>query len=359
MCDYVFEHSGNRYLSFADEGVRHVVMSVALEQISDKLKLFKKRANESDLCDLMLNNVKEFKNCNISEQMLFDASENCKDKTLSLKLYESALVYEAYNAIMSKSYLDPLDSLSRVASILENNAEFKDYIVAVDSFYGFTMQEYEVLEQIMGQCRDMYVALEDDMSNDSDTDIFFVPHRTKRRLKNIAKNLGVSISKDTVFSENLRFKSADLAAIEENIYRIYKEPYNEDASNVTYYLAKDIYDECDFIARTIRELIEKDKYRYKDIAIVTRNIEKYSGIVENVFGKYHISLFYNKPFDIDSQPIVKLVTAAFDIINKGFDKDDVLILIKSGLMSYSIEDISDFENYIFKWDITKKAFFAL
>ncbi|MBQ6625876.1 MAG: helicase, partial [Ruminococcus sp.] len=71
LCDYVFEQTGNRFMSFADEGIRNVVMSLAIEQVSDRLELFQKRASQTDLSQLMLNSIKEYKKCSITSGMLF------------------------------------------------------------------------------------------------------------------------------------------------------------------------------------------------------------------------------------------------------------------------------------------------
>ena len=73
LCDYVFEQTGNRFMNFADEGVRNVVMNVAIEQVCDQLDLFSKRATATDLTTLMLNSIKEYKKCS-------------KDKTCSEEL---------------------------------------------------------------------------------------------------------------------------------------------------------------------------------------------------------------------------------------------------------------------------------
>ena len=37
LSDYVFERTGNRFSQFADDGVRHLVMNLALEQVADSL----------------------------------------------------------------------------------------------------------------------------------------------------------------------------------------------------------------------------------------------------------------------------------------------------------------------------------
>ena len=118
LCDYVFEATGNRFSSFADEGVRNLVMSLALEQVADRLTIFEKRAGSRDLREIMLSVVKEYKKCSLTGDTLRAAAEAVEDETLAKKLTDSALVYDAYNAIMEQSYMDPLDSLTKVGELL-------------------------------------------------------------------------------------------------------------------------------------------------------------------------------------------------------------------------------------------------
>ena len=353
LCDYVFELTGSRTATFADDGVRHVVMSLALEQVSDSLDLFKKRASAFDLCDLMLTAVKEYKKCAITSDMLRECAGRCSDETLQKKLIETALVYDAYDALMARSYMDPLDSLTRVSKLLETNGIFDGYTIAVDAFYGFTSQEYEVLERLMCSGRDMYVALCEDGADGSDTDVFFVPRRTRSRLTRMAKDNGVAIATPVYLTEQKRFKAPELAALEENVYRYDKTVYEAPAEGVHLYRAADVYDECDFVARSIRKLIEGGM-RYGDIAVIARSADRYSGILDTCFEKYGISYFMNRPENIDAYPLVRLVTAAFDVITRRYDRDDVLTLLKTGLCGYSVSEIADFENYIYIWDISNK-----
>ncbi len=356
LSDYVFENTGHRFLSFADDGVRHVVMSLALEQVSDQLELFAKRASAFDLCDLMLTAVNEYKKCAITADMLRDAAESCADDTLSKKLSETAIVYDAYKAVMSSSYMDPLDSLTRVAEILDATPLFEGCTVAVDAFYGFTSQEYEVLARLMRQSREMLVALCDDTGAAADSDVFFVPHRTARRLSRIAHENGVETAPSVHLDTLLRYRYPELSALERNLYRYDRTTYDDPAEHITLYRGRDIYDECDFVARTIRKLIEGGM-RYREIAVIARSTDRYAGVLDTYLEKYGISYFMNRPENIDAYPLVRLVTAAFDIVDKGFDRDDVLTLLKTGLTNYTVEDIAAFENYLFVWDISGKELY--
>lgn len=356
LSDYVFEMTGHRFSTFADEGVRNLVMSLALEQVADRLTIFEKRSSSRDLCEIMLSAVKEYKKCALSSDVLRNAADMVEDETLSKKLMDSALVYDAYNAIMEQSYMDPLDSLTKVAELLDTHRLFAGWTIAVDSFYGFTAQEYGVLERLMAQSREMRVALTDDGSAGDDTSLFYVPQRTRFHLSRIARNHHIEIAPFVRLSEPYRFASPALAAVEENLYRIDKATYDDACDAVTVYAASGIYDECDFVARTIKGLVE-DGYRYRDIAVIARSSDLYAGVLDTCFDKYDIRYYMDEPVNIDAMPIVRLVSSAFDIVCRNFDRDDILTLLKTGLCSYDLSDIADFENYLYVWDINGSRLF--
>ena len=355
LCDYVFEATGNRFASFADDGVRNMVMSLAIEQVRDGLTVYDKRADSADTREIMLSAVKEYKKCSMSPDTLRRTAAELGDDILGKKLCDTALVYEAYGAIMERSYMDPLDSLSRVAALLIGSKLFEGYTVALDSFYGFTAQEYEVVERLMAVCSEMYVVLTDDCRDDGG-ELFFVPRRTRMRLSRMARDIGVDIAPYVKLTEPVRFKSGALAALEANAYRINKEQYPEAADEVTVYRASDIHDECDFVARTIRMLVQNGA-RYGDIAVLSRTADAYTGVLDTYLEKYDIRFFMDRPQDIDAMPLVRLVGAAFDIVNRGFDREDVLTLLKTGLCSYTAAEIAELENYLFVWDIGGRGFF--
>ena len=205
LCDYVFEQTGHRYANFADEGVRHMVMSMALEQVSDQLTAFQQRSRSRDLCDVMLTAVKEYKQCGVSPDDLRAVSGSVGDQTLRQKLLDTALVCDAYHAVMAQSYMDPLDSLTKLSDILTDVPVFRDYFIAMDGFYGFTAQEYAVIEPLMEKSREYYVALTDDGAQGGDTSLFYAPRRTRARLCDHARRRGVPIAPYEWMREPRRF----------------------------------------------------------------------------------------------------------------------------------------------------------
>ena len=92
-------------------------MNIALEQLTEKLKLLKTN-NTKSLTEIMLQTLSDCKKNSISADTLYEVSKNVENETLKTKLYETALILDTFDAILSQSYVDPLDDLTRLYNIL-------------------------------------------------------------------------------------------------------------------------------------------------------------------------------------------------------------------------------------------------
>ncbi|MGN1138459.1 MAG: PD-(D/E)XK nuclease family protein, partial [Ruminococcus sp.] len=197
MSNYVFSQTGNLPDNVIDDGVRSIIMSLALDEVEDNLEMYSQNNNRRSVLDLMIHSLKECKKDNISTDMLRDVSSVIDDSTLCSKLQETALVLDSYDAIMSRSYIDPLDNLNRLKNILISNNIFKDYTIVVDSFSGFTYQQLEIIELLMKSAKDFYVTLNLDYSK-RDIDLYFTTNRTYKLLKQIARKNDLKVENKTV-----------------------------------------------------------------------------------------------------------------------------------------------------------------
>lgn len=352
MCDYVFEVTGAIRKTPADDQTKALLMSVALEEVKDSLSLYGDKALNPELAKLMLNARKELALSGNSRESVLTATVNA-DSLTSSKLSDIYLASEAMDALLNESFEDPDAELSIVADILRERRVFDGFHIFVDSYLSFTSPETEALSALMAQCSEMYVTLSfDGVSADG---IFSTSFETASKLKRMAQSEGLKISEPVLCNYNGFFNCEDLAHLEQNIFMPDKCGFGEKSENITMYRAKDRYDEIDFVAREIRRLIIDYGYRYSEIAVVGRDLKPYSSIISTIFDKYEISYFADKPHDITSKPLVKLISACFNAISGGFDKDDVLSLLKTGLTSASDKDISVFENYIYTWQINHSS----
>lgn len=356
LCDYVFTETGNFRNNPIDDGTRKIIMSLAIEQVSDNLELFSKRRGRASLIDLMVHSYKECAKCNITPDMLLKTSEAVGEETLSKKLVETSYVLKAYEAIISNTYIDPCEDLTKACEILGENNIFKDYTIALDSFSGFTAQQYSVIECLMKDSKDFYVSLTLDPEEDTPSDCFKTTFETKKRIFNIAQKNSVKTDIPVLCEENYRIKSPDLISLEENIYRDIKTSYKEIPKDLCIVKCNDIYEEADFVSNNIKKLVAEDGLRYKDIAVICRNAEKYTSYVLSAFAKNDIPSFTDYPEDIYIKPVIRLVCSAFSCITNNFEREDVLSLLKTGLTDNTFEEIAVFENYLFIWNVNRNVF---
>lgn len=355
LCKYVFELTGNSADNVIDEGTRAVVMSLALEELTEKLSLLSSKGNKS-LVDVMLQTVSDLKKSSVTSNELRGASKLVEDETLKTKLNETALISDTFDALVSQSYIDPMDDLTRLNNILLKNNVLKDYTIIFDGFSGFTMQQLNVVRNLMRDCTATYFTLTLDPLADGSEEVFTTSQQTYKILKEYAKRDGVDIKVPIKLTDLHRFKNDELALLEQNIFRTHIEPLEIVPENICVYNAVDMYDECEYVARKIKHLVIEKGYLYSDISVICHDTEPYKGILSEILEKYEIPYFSDEHADIDVKPVIRLVNSIFRCLIYDFDREDVLALLKSGLTEFSVEEISLFENYLFVWNVSGSAF---
>lgn len=355
LCKYVFELTGNSADNVIDEGTRAVVMSLALEELTEKLSLLSSKGNKS-LVDVMLQTVSDLKKSSVTSNELRGASKLVEDETLKTKLNETALISDTFDALVSQSYIDPMDDLTRLNDILLKNNVLKDYTIIFDGFSGFTMQQLNVVRNLMRDCTATYFTLTLDPLTDGSEEVFTTSQQTYKILKEYAKRDGVDIKVPIKLTDLHRFKDDELALLEQNIFRTHIEPLEIVPENICVYNAVDMYDECEYVARKIKHLVIEKGYLYSDISVICHDTEPYKGILSEILEKYEIPYFSDEHADIDVKPVIRLVNSIFRCLIYDFDREDVLALLKSGLTEFSVEEISLFENYLFVWNVSGSAF---
>lgn len=359
MVDFVFRQTGGLSGRVIDDGGRNILMSLAIEQAQDQLELYQKQVQSPELVTLMLTAVKEFKMCCISTDTLRQASTKTDNPTLKQKLKETAIITDIYNVLLEKSYIDPLDHLSKMRDILASEPLFAGYTVFVDSFSGFTAAEQQVLEQIIKQCDLCGVTIcTDEQEYREKSQRFTTTNETKRMLTKLAKKNSAAVLAPVYLTENYRTTSTAIKAVEAQLYRPNSTPIKQETEDVFLYAAKDIYGECNFIAREIKRLVIEQNYRYKDIAVVCRQEDKYRGILDATLERFGIHYFMDQPQDITSKPLITFVFSAFEVVHNNFATDSILRFLKSGLTGITAEEIALLENYVFVWSIERLSWLS-
>lgn len=359
LAEYAFLQYGGAAGRRLDDGGRSVLMSLALEQVKDQLEFYRKSAEHTELIGLLLNVSAEFKMCEIRPQDLQEtalrANASSMPSALRQKMQELSLILSAYDALVAQSYIDPQDDLTRFTALLQEHSMFQDAVIGIDEFQSFTVQEYQVIRAMLAQGADVHVALCADALEDPEQGVglFSLVRRTAKNLMRMAKEEGHPVAVPVILEPGKRFEAPGIAALEEGIYRTAR-PGRKPSDGVTIYEAKDLYDEAEYTAATIRHLVMQENYRYRDFAVIMRTPESYYGILDAALEHRDIPCFMDEPQKTDSEPIMRLVLSAFQAVKSGFASDDLFVCLKTGLFSLTAEEIAELENYTFLWNISGK-----
>ena len=353
LCDYIYENTDIVKMDSADDCTKALLMSIALEEVKEQLKLYGDKAESPELAALMLATKKELSLASVTVEN-FGRIDCSKDEMLANKIHDISLALSAYESMLSNTFFDPDSQLENVAEIIREKGFFAGYTVFIDSYLSFTSPELQAISSLLSCTEDMYITFSyDGISKDG---IFSESLDTISKIKRIAESEGVCCAEPVLCTYNGFYKTEELKFIESFLFESHKESFDENADSVTMYMATNRYDEIDFVARNIRRLIAEENCRFSDIAVVSRNVPAYSSVIDTVFKKYGISYFADKAHDISSKPLVKLISAAFNAVIFNYRQEDVLSLLKTGLTLCTDFDVSVFENYIYTWQINYSSF---
>ncbi len=324
-----------------------------LDKMKGNLKFLGKNMQNMEVIDKTLT---EFKKHNISLDKLKNAIDNTEDKYLLAKLEDMYEIYGAYENSINAKFLDEEDILTILADNLKNTDIFKDTVICIDEFAGFTPQEYRVIEELMKITKEVNVTICTDEISASDkismdADIFYNNKITAKKLMDIASRNNIEIDKPVFLDKAYRFKNKELTFLEENIYSNNYAKYDGEIENIKLFLAANPYSEIEHVASTIIEEVSQNKYRYKDIGVITKNIDTYSALIKAIFAKYDIPVYIDEKKDLSQNILIKYILSMLDVFAKNWSYDSVISYAKSGLIGIEEEDIYLLENFAKKWGI--------
>ena len=339
------------------ENTKNLIKSSKAIIISSLLEEYQKNFNflskNMENVDMILTQITEFKKHNITVEMLEKQIKETKDTYLKLKLTDMYLIYSKYQEKIQEEYIDENDLLLYLAENIEKSHLFDNSIFYIDEFAGFTKQEYTVLESILKIAKDVYITVcTDDLRviKSPEVDIFYDNKQTIQSLKQIGE-----IDEEIFLDKQYRFKNDELKHLEKNIFAIPYTIYEKNVENISLTMAKNQYEEIENVARKIYNLVRDNNYRYRDIGIITKNLEEYSSLCKAIFSEYDIPVFIDEEKDITQDIFIKYVLSILDIFAKNWSYEAVFNYLKTGIVK--INKIYELENYCLKWNIKGKKWY--
>ena len=316
--------------------------------------------NSDENIEVVENAITEFKKHCISTQKLEEVSQKLEDTYLQAKVKDLTTVYEEYQNYLQEGYIDENDTLDKLVQNIEKSQQFVDTLIYIDEFAGFTMQEYQIIEKLLSMAKRVTITVTTDslwQKEVQEEDIFYDNKKTIERILSIAKAVGVTVEPEVKLDKKYRFKTPELQYLESNLYATKYHKYGQHVENLSLFLAKNPYSEVEQVAKQIIKLVKEKKYRFQDIAIITKDISTYSGLVKAISEEYEIPVFVDEKKDLSQNIFVKYMLALLSIFAKNWSYDSVMDYVKSGFLKLDKEDIYLFEKYTLALGIEYKKWY--
>lgn len=346
-----------------DFGKSMLVMKV-LREHSDELSYYGNMINKQGFVDEVKSMLSEFYQYGVTITMLKETLDTMSDKhSLYHKISDIIIIYQYFDDAMGDTFMTAEQVLSLLADNIEETGTLKDAEVYFDGFTGFTPVQYKVIEKMMKVCSNLYfsILMDDEILHDNsyNNGLFCMGKDTQLHLMNLAQKNGVKVLPHLSFNKNYRSNNDELFHLERNIFRFPIKEFDNgnlvsscrNLSAVNIFECEDIYDEAMSIGRLIKDLVMDKGYCYRDIAIITGDLDDNLDIWKQTMERMDIPYFTDSNEKLIRNSVSDIVNSIIELFDKDFSFESVFSFLKTGFTDMRYEDICLLENYAMKYGV--------
>ncbi len=360
----IFEELGKDTRSVLEDTGKNLILRRLLARLLPKLQVLQGSLHKIGYIDEIKSFLTELMQYRIEPEALSRmAQAPGVSPYFAAKLADLEILYRAFSEEIAGDYMPAEQLVEYAASLVPHSEMFQDAVLVFDGFTGFTPVQQVFLEAVFAKARDIYVALTidaiEDFFGENDVEqLFFLSKKTIRTLLAIAERTGVAVERPVVFAEGdkARFKTAPLLYhLEQNLFRSNPHAYEYDGDISTQeqlqlYGFATPAEELHFAACEIKRLTAQG-YHYRDIAIVSGDVELYASYVPQIFSEYDLPYFLDQTSPILFHPLLECVRGLLELARaKAYGQDlsyeHMMRVIKSGALPIEAHMAHMLENYV-------------
>ncbi|MCM3784491.1 helicase-exonuclease AddAB subunit AddB [Neobacillus mesonae] len=354
------ETGGSAIVPIRAEGKKMLLYKI-VQKRKDELKIFAASGTQMGFANHLNSLYAEMKRYRAQEQSLKEELGRMMDlpgagAILQHKLHDILTVYDDFEEEISRLYLDEEDTLVKLAESASASDYVKQADIWIDGFRGFTPQELAVIRELLIHANSVTIALTLDRPYEgtnvpNEMNLFYSTGMAYAKLKGIAEDAGVECRTTHIAPPQApRYISSAIAHLEAGFEVRRVRPRESGHEGIELYSAENSRAEVEGMLREIRRLTRDEGVRYRDMAVLVRNLGDYDHIIAPLFKDYDVPYFLDERRDELHHPLAEFIRAALDIVNKRWRYEDVFRAVKTDLLlpldgSISRYDMDMLENY--------------
>lgn len=360
---YILKNTNYKNVMYIDDEIRKIYIKKIIGRVS--LELLGKDKNIEDISELIskikkngltkddilekYNSLLESINSNNSDISNIDTS------ILDIKINEIITILDEYDKELGNN--KDIEQKNEILNIaIKNSDYFKDSNIYVDGFDGFTLMQFNILENIFDKVNDAYISLTLDKLT-TNNEIFL---NNRETLNTLLKIMQKSTS-------NIEYEVFEDIHVENNALKIFNTVYTknkevEDLFNsikdsdeyINIYEYENKSDEIKWVAYNV--FIDlKDGTNVEDIQVIMNDFSKHKNELKKEFSKYNIEVDIREEKSIKNNLLVRYIylLLSSSLVNV----ESIVEFLKLDLftdLGIELLDVYRLEKYIKLWDINNK-----
>lgn len=347
------EKGGHAITHLQQTGVNMLLRKVS-EEHKAKFNVFENAVGKNGFIDQLYAMVTECKRYGLDEERINsitnrnDFSAALKDKFNDFLIVQQQLQKDTKNIRLASE-----DDFKLAISLIQDTAMINHSLIAVDGFHHFSPLEESFIAELMQHAEAMIITLTKDAYVQTSDDLnpmhlFFETMLTEHNLYEIARARDIEILPPIHSDQQIRFNSPALGHLEKMSTQRPAERL-DDHSGIRLFSCVNKRAEIRSICREIKSLVREENYRYKDIALLSRNLNEYHDLIELIFKEEGIPVFVDAKRTAIHHPLIEFVRSIMEVVSKNWRYEDVIRCLKTHFVlptqdSFHQDDLDVFEN---------------
>ncbi len=312
------------------------------------LKCYTKGVDSAGFVADMYDTISMMKYCKIPPERLDDERF---PRSIRTKTADIALLYREYLNYTQNRFVDSADKLDLLCDQLPKVESIKNGYFYICDFDNLSAQELALVEQLM--LNSQGVAVSCCVGKKTADKYLYLDDIYNGVLQVCARN-GIEAN----IVENAQTAQNEVTRqIGEHLYRYTTPTAVESGNFVEIFQGETRYKEVYNLACHVQNYV-REGGRFKDVYVVTSDVDKYANSIANVFSQLQIPYFCDRQFALTDQPYAQFVLDYLNLCNNNGRLQNVLSFVKNYLYSGDFDgntdenDVYKFENYCLKYNIS-------
>ncbi|MEK3644274.1 helicase-exonuclease AddAB subunit AddB [Aeribacillus sp. FSL M8-0235] len=367
----VLQEEGGISRTFISQTGMNMFLRKIIEEKKHEFKVFSKASEKKGFIEHIEQMITEMKRYIISPDMLDDQvkklaeSHDHRERILSDKLKDLAGIYRSVEKLFADKYIDSEDYLQLLSEKIYESSYMDGAEIYIDGFHNFTPQELQVVESMMKTASSITIALTLDKPPEEavadELHLFYMTAETFSLLKKMAERNNISIDEVAYMTDRKRFiEEPSLVHLEKMYSSHTPEPFHGDSA-IVFMQAVNRRAEIEGIAREIIRLVRDEGVRFREIALLIRNMSDYRDLLEQLFQDYEIPFFIDEKSSMTYHPLIEFIRSSLEVITGNWRYEAVFRTIKTEFL-YPLDadkaemrkEMDQLENYVLAYGIQGK-----